>query len=295
MVSWVADYTARIAPAALKAAGVVGVCRYVSRYSWKVITKAEYQELRGASIDVILNFEDAATDWLGGASAGSSDATFAVGQAQSLGYPTGSTIAGSADFDMSAAQWTSGGRAYAVAFRDTLKAHGYTAGVYGPWDVLTWCSQLGGFDLFWQAGMSTAWSGGRNARPWSGAHLRQRRQLTVGGVQVDYNDILLDDWNGADMDFSTADRNAWAQARRTEALTHGLPATIGDAVHPSEPVESMVMLRKIHDTVTAGTSVTLSPEDRAALVAALPSAADVAAHVDVTALAAAIAAHIKVQ
>jgi hypothetical protein len=46
--------------------------------------------------------------------------------------------------------------------------------------------------------------------------------------------------------------------------------------------------------LTTGAPVVLSAADRAALVAALPAAADVAAHLDYDRLAAAIAAHIHV-
>lgn len=204
MTAWVADYTNRIAPADLKAAGVVGVCRYLadSTSIGKIITKAEYDELRAADLDVILNWEQRADDWLGGAASGARHAASAVRQAKALGYPPGSAIPGSADFDMRLSQWNSAGRAYAVAFRDGIRAGGYVPGVYGPWDVLTWCQQLGGFELFWQC-MSTAFSSGRNRNPWPGAHLRQRRYATVGGHDVDYNDILRDDWQGDDMDLNT--------------------------------------------------------------------------------------------
>jgi hypothetical protein len=196
------DYTTRIAPAALTAAGVTICCRYLSwLHFWsgtthtginpKIIQKAEYDELTAAGLTVILNWEYDAQDWLSGSSGGVTHAVEAVQQARALGYPAGAPIVGSADFNMSRAQWDSAGKAYASAFVQTLTAAGYRAGVYGPWDVLAWCAaEVPGFSVFWQAGMSTSWSGGRNANPWPGAHLRQRAYLTVGGVQGDRNDIL---------------------------------------------------------------------------------------------------------
>jgi hypothetical protein len=195
------DYTTRIAPAALTAAGVTHVCRYLSwLHFWggtthtgvnpKIIQKAEYDELTAAGIQVILNWEYDASDWLSGSSGGAAHAVEAVKQARALGYPAGAPIVGSADFNMSRAQWTSVGKAYGQAFVQTLTAAGYRAGVYGPWDVLAWCAaEVPGFSMFWQC-MSTSFSAGRNANPWPGAHLRQRAYLTVGGVQGDRNDIL---------------------------------------------------------------------------------------------------------
>lgn len=196
---WVADYTSRIAPDALKVAGVVGVCRYLSpvqpNTDFKRITATEYRELTDAGIEVLLNWEYDARDWLEGASAGATHAWLAISQARALGHPEGRPIVGSVDFDITLGQWNIAGAAYATAFRDAVTAAGYLPGVYGPWDALTWCQNLG-FQVFWQAGMSSAWSGGRNGTAWPGAHLRQRREVTVANSVTDWNDILRPDWNG---------------------------------------------------------------------------------------------------
>lgn len=196
----VLDYTSRIAPSALKAAGVVGVCRYLSpdqpNTRWKVITPAEYQELRGSGINVYLNWEYSATDWLGGSSVGRAHGTAAQIEAHALGYPAGSVILGSADFDMTRSQWLNAGRAYAQGFAAGVRAGGYRPGVYGPWDVLQWVADEHLMDAFWQAGMSTSWSGGRNAAPHPLAHLRQRGHKTVGGVDTDWNEIRRPLWTG---------------------------------------------------------------------------------------------------
>lgn len=206
-MSWVADYTHRIAPSALKGAGVVGVCRYLSYPvpSGKVIGRAEYDELRAAGITVILNWEYDASDWLGGAAKGAAHGAEAVRQAKALGHPAGMPLPGSCDIDMSPGQWSTTGRAYALAYASAVRAGNYLPGVYGPWDVLTWCRDQAGYGWFWQAGMSTAWSGGRNANAWPGAHLRQRYHQTVGGLDTDHNDILRPDWAGDDMALSQED------------------------------------------------------------------------------------------
>lgn len=180
---------------AMRAAGVTGVCRYLS---WaderdtlrKVIHQPEFNQLHAARFDILLNWEYAAEDWLGGASSGQAHAAEAVRQARALGYPTGCAIPGSADFDMTSAQWNSSGASYARAYSAGIRAGGYVAGVYGPWDVLIWCQQLGGFGMYWQS-LSTGWSGGRNGKLWPGTHLWQRRGGTVGGVDVDFNDAIV--------------------------------------------------------------------------------------------------------
>jgi len=191
------DYTARIPPSALTAAGVSDVCRYLCYLpvgSWKVITKGEYDELVAAGIGVTLNWELAANDWAHGESAGLAHGTEAVRMAKALGYPRGCAIIGSADFDMDRATWDNAARFYCRGFANAIRGGGYRPGVYGPWDVLTWVRDAGLMDVFWQAGMSTAWSGGRNRNVWPGAHLRQRRHITVGGQDCDANDIHIPTW-----------------------------------------------------------------------------------------------------
>lgn len=188
----VLDYTARIPPSALHDRGVLGVCRYLAPASdrWKIITLAEYRELEMNAIQVTLNWEHDARDWLTGTSGGKSHGEMAVFQARQLGYPKGRVIVGSCDFDIVRGQWDMAGRAYAIAFAKAIRAGGYRPGVYGPWDVLTWVRDEGIMDAFWQAGMSTAWSQGRNRNRWPDAHIRQRSQFTLSGVQVDLNEIL---------------------------------------------------------------------------------------------------------
>jgi hypothetical protein len=192
---------------ALRAAGAVGVVRYLS---WlpnpKVITTAECATLRAAQLGVSLVWEYDARDWLSGAAAGAQHAAEAVRQARALGHPYGAGIYGAADFDMVSSSWTSSARGYAVAFRDGVRAGGYRVGVYGPYDVLTWCLLLS-YDLYWQAGMSSSWSGGRNASPWPGYHLRQRRAATIGGTQCDISDIgSSGDWGAAPLPTTTSRR-----------------------------------------------------------------------------------------
>lgn len=229
---WVADYTSRIDPAQLAAAGVVGVCRYVSRFGWKVIDHTEYAELVMSGLFVVLNFEDESNGWMGGAAAGAADADFAAAAARAVGYPSGWPLPSSADFDMTAAQWAAAGRDYAVAYRDGLIGHGFRPGVYGPSDVLAWCKSVG-YDWFWQC-MSTDYSQKRNADPWPGAHLQQTSQRIIGGSQVDYNKILRTDWT---TDMLTDDEHQALMAVR-DAMFYGGPSC-GPVIPGAQPLNSI--------------------------------------------------------
>jgi hypothetical protein len=204
--------------------------------------------------------------------------------------------AGSADFDMTASQWSSAGRAYAIAFRDTLGARGYEAGVYGPWDVLGWCEGLGGYHMFWQAGMSTAWSGRRNAGLWPGADLRQRRQLTVGGVQVDYNDILHGDWTGTMTTLDDAANKTidWIDPR-VEAIANMWPTLVrglgkGSAVALVQTIQGMQS--DLASVKAAVTTLQAGGVDQAALNQAIAAVMNDPAWI--SALADAIAKHITI-
>ncbi len=179
------DYTQRIAPSALKAAGVTLVCRYIAPQDWKVIHQAEYDELLRNGFKLYLNWESSARDWGDGAAGGKEDGVRAVRMAKALGYPAGSIIIGSADYDATDMNVI---RAYGSAFKAAIEAGGYKAGVYGPWDVLSVCQNLG-FAFYWQT-MSRAFSGWRNANLHPATNLWQKGYKTVGGVQADWNQII---------------------------------------------------------------------------------------------------------
>lgn len=208
------DYTGRLTPAQLL--GYEGVCRYLSFLpNHKVILKPEYDMLINGGKSVTLNWEFDARDWMGGAAAGKQHATEAIRQARDLGYPPGCVLIGSADFDMTRAQWNSVGLNYAIAYAIPIVASGFRAGVYGPWDVLDWCYQLGLFHTFWQASMSSAWSAGRNSNAYPHAQLRQLRRAVVHGVSVDVNTMIP----GSNWGQSTGDNDMTPeQAKQLSAI-----------------------------------------------------------------------------
>lgn len=200
----VVDYAyGRPSTRALIDAGVVGAARYLSWSDPKVINRSEYDTLKAAGIAVVPVWEWDARDWLSGADGARAHATEAVRQARILGHPAGAGIYGAADWDMTRDQWTGAARSYGQAFRQVIRDAGYRVGVYGPYDALTWCRDDLGYDLYWQAGMSTAWSARRNANPWPGVHLRQRRAVKIDGVACDINDILQADYGQGGEDVFT--------------------------------------------------------------------------------------------
>lgn len=280
---------------AMRAAGVTGVSRYLSTLDddplGKIIHKTEYDALIAAGFDVVLNWEHSARDWLGGAAAGKSHAAQAVSQARALGYPAGCVIIGSADFDMTASQWASSGRAYAQAYSAGIRAGEYAAGVYGPSDVLGWCKSLGGFAVYWQS-MSTAFSAGRNKAAWPGAHLRQRRSTTIGGTSVDVSDILQARYGQApveDDDMQADERaavlNTWYV---TQQIAYGNPANIPGTNTPIQVPQWVKDTGTRLDVLVAAAAADQTRD--AATLAAIQALAAGGASIDTTAVINAIEA-----
>lgn len=175
----------------LRAAGVTAVSRYIAPQDWKVITPAEYARYGPAGMEVVLNWESGAQDLRSlTVSQTRVYAAEAVRQAHACGYPRGCWIYNSADWNVMPQDWPTVS-ANLRAIRPIYAAVGYGLGLYAPWDALTWAQRDRLVDGYWQAGMSTSWSGGRNAQLWPGAHLRQRHSTTIAGVDCDTNDIHI--------------------------------------------------------------------------------------------------------
>lgn len=175
------DYTERIAPAALKAAGCAVVSRYLSQPGWpKNLTAPEAQELRAAGIPILLNYETDATFMLGGYAAGVTCARSARQQATALGAPNSTRIYYSADFDASPSQTS-----IVIAFLNGAASvdGASNVGVYGGLGVVQSAASVG--YATWQ---TIAWSNGQ----WdSRALMRQTgTEQNVGGVQVDVNQVM---------------------------------------------------------------------------------------------------------
>lgn len=198
------DYTERIAPAALKAAGCSVVFRYLSNPGWsKNLTAAEARELLAAGIPIVLNYETTADFMLGGFSAGVSAARSARAQANALGAPSNTRIYYSADFDATAVQIP----AVLDFDRGAASVDGSPeVGGYGGLRVAL-AEDAAGFAT-WQ---TIAWSGGQ----WD-AHALARQtgaQQSVGGVQVDVNEII-----------NLAGLGAWMPSKPDPSLTPNRPS-----------------------------------------------------------------------
>lgn len=182
------DYETRIAPAALIAAGCTDVFRYVTDPSWpKSIGAVEYAELVASGRRVWLNDETSADFMLGGYNAGVQQAQVSRARATALGVDripatawwNPKLIAYSLDIQASPAQI-----AIALDFlHGAADADGReNVAAYGEYDFVKAALDAGFYG--WD---TTAWSRGQKdprAFAW-----QTGRQLVVGGVQVDVNDM----------------------------------------------------------------------------------------------------------
>lgn len=174
------DYTARIAPAALLAAGCTDVFRYITDPSWpKSIQAPEYAELAASPLRLHLNDETAADFMLGGYNVGVQQAQASRARARTVGAPDSSRIYYSLDIGATAAQI-----AVALDFlHGAADADGKgNVGAYGEYAFVT-----AALDAGFAAWGTVAWSAGRRdsrAFAW-----QTGEQRTVGGVTVDVNDI----------------------------------------------------------------------------------------------------------
>jgi len=205
MSSTIVDYTGRIDPATLHQHGVSGVVRYLSwLHRWdgqnhpgvnpKIIQKPEADQLLSGGQSLTLVWEFDARDWLGGHDAAVAHAQEAIAQARSIGYTPGCLILGACDFDITAEQWSGAGYAYAMAWDHAIRAGGYRPGGYLPFDGIEFARHAGLLDVYWQAGLSRAWSRGRNATRHPAAQLYQHDQANIAGELVDVNTAYVDDW-----------------------------------------------------------------------------------------------------
>lgn len=203
----------------MKAAGVTAVSRYLSYVNsntvGKILTRSEYQMLTEAGFQVVLNWEFDAHDLVNSGFNASDAGAFMLSQARSIvGNDDFPAIYISADFDAVRSQW--------ATMKTRLQTIGGKIGTervgeYGPWDVLTWARDDIVANWFWQSGMSTSWSQGRNRNPWPDAHLRQLSLIPIGDLsqivqsnfgQIGANMPSLDDPQGG----YVFNANAWSAA-----------------------------------------------------------------------------------
>lgn len=161
--------------------------RFAGRYggpgsTGKHLTASERDRIFAAGMDIFALAEGTGHD--GGYSTGLSYGRSARAEFTALGMPSTLPIyTGPDDFDAQPGDWPALS-AYLDGFAVGVGGVHLT-GLYGSWDALTWAKRDGKATWFFQA-YATAWSHGRNAADWPGAHIRQYHNgVAMAGGEVD--------------------------------------------------------------------------------------------------------------
>ncbi len=136
----------------LKQAGARFVCRYlsISADSWKTITASERDQIFGAGLGLLLNWEVGSSDWQKSAEAASWGGQ-AASAAKGLGYPASLPIIVSIDTSLSSSQV---GQAVDYLQKFKAAASPYPLGVYGASTVV---NAIGDDASFVWATNATSW------------------------------------------------------------------------------------------------------------------------------------------
>lgn len=187
----IVDTATPIPGAVLKAAGVTCVIRYVSAIKGpKIITQAEYADLRANGIGVLLVYEDTTNDMGAGLDGGIQHGKTAVYECATVGYPTGCGIYYACDSNsvQPNTRDTLGGAAF-------ITTHfGYRAGWYGRADVGRMGVATGAVSLIWAV---DTWPGGNDPTHVSLFQRANHPAVVVGGVRVDFDEALVPDFGQA--------------------------------------------------------------------------------------------------
>ncbi|NWO16128.1 MAG: DUF1906 domain-containing protein [Corynebacterium sp.] len=198
----VIDYSAGVPSAtAIKAAGHLGAVRYVSEKrpnaQWmagKPVTLKETQAMSGQDLATasVYQYGRAETaDWKKGAAGAAVHAPKAISIHRAAGGPTGRPIYIAIDDNPTRSQYDSLIKPYLVTFSATLRAAGYSTGIYGNYNVIDWAIKDGIGSYFWMHD----WGSGGKIHPRTTIHqLPQNKQRTIDGVVVDINNVYAQDW-----------------------------------------------------------------------------------------------------
>lgn len=158
-------------PAAVKAAGYVGVIGYISHDPTKDLTRTQARAYVEADLAVGLVFETTAHRATSGKSAGRTDRQFAEAEAHKRGYPTSCPIFYAVDGDYDP-------KTVAPYFEGAAAVKGtHPVGVYGSVRVVDAMLKAKHASVGWQ---TEAWSGTKLSRR---AHLYQRTGKTVAAIK----------------------------------------------------------------------------------------------------------------
>ena len=234
MVSlWVAYSSGRPSGAALRAAGIVGVVRYVGVGSaGKRLTAAEYQDLTAAGVQVAGVVETTTTRSAAGYAAGVTDGRSAAADCAAMGCDPTMPLFATCDNTT----WGQANLDYVRGFRDAVGQS--RTGAYGFAPFVTAVHSAGTADWFWEAGhpSGAAW-----------VHLWQRNGFggtpttaTIGGVVCDLNEQYRQIAGGGSADMAVIDDAAYQ-------VTH--PWVPNELVVKDPNVDAMTLVDKVERLV----------------------------------------------
>jgi hypothetical protein len=171
--------------AALKAAGKMFACRYLSTDASKCLSRAEADDLATHGVSSVVVWETTAKRALSGKAAGAADARTAAAQATACGMPPTRPIYFAVDFDA-----TPGDQIAIDAYLDGAAAvlGRDRVGIYGGFYPVKRALDAGKAKWAWQ---TIAWSGGQ----WdTRAVIRQGKQASINGVSCDLNTAVAADY-----------------------------------------------------------------------------------------------------
>lgn len=209
------DSATRIDAALLRNAGKAFAIRYVSRYTWKVVTGPEATDLHQHGISLCLVFEDSAQRMLLGYEAGRLDAQFAEAQIRACGVPD-IPIFFAADWDVQPAEL----HACITYLQGAAGVLGSgRIGAYGGIRLIRAAQASGYAAYLWQ---TAGWSGGQKA---DGIHLYQTgTTATFNGIVADRCEAYADDygqWRPSGTDGATAPPFPGRYVTLTDPRMHG--------------------------------------------------------------------------
>jgi Domain of unknown function (DUF1906) len=175
--------------AAVKAAGVVGVMRYVplpGNAASRDITAGELNVIGEAGLELLLVQHVRRPPWLPGKCDGYSDGVVARGSAVNAGYPAGAHIFLDLEGAMGDAEGVTG---YVGDWAKAVRLGGqYPAGLYVGYNAVLTPAQLyalPGFDCYWS-------DAGHRKVATRGVAIMQGTPMVLGGVQFDADDMAPD-------------------------------------------------------------------------------------------------------
>ncbi|QKT07828.1 DUF1906 domain-containing protein [Gordonia sp. X0973] len=189
------DYSKSVpSPLAIRAAGHLGVVRYVSdrrpgaeNMKAKPLTAVESVEMRAFGLTVVSCYQYGkakTADWLGGFDAGVKHAKRAVELHTEAGGPSDAPIYASIDDNPSKTQFTAKIAPYIEGWQSVIGAQ--RTGIYANAPTIQWAVDAGLGTWFWQHDWGTP-----KGYLHPSAHLHQiPGQKRIGGVEVDVNTIL---------------------------------------------------------------------------------------------------------